>query len=67
MSAPSSKIELESKLKIPGILTASDIAEIRGGWAIVHIRRGQVGMVEGVQKVRAELQALRLRELEVLL
>ena len=63
----SSKIELEGKLKIPGVLTAGDIAEIRGRWAITHIRRGQVGMVEGVQEVSAELQALRFAEAEVLL
>ena len=63
----SSKIELEGELKIPGVLTAGDIAEIRGRWAITHIRRGQVGMVEGVQEVGAELQALGFAEAEVLL
>jgi hypothetical protein len=63
----SSKIELEGKLKIPGVLTAGDIAEIRGRWAITRIRRGQVGMVEGIQEVGAELQALRFAEAEVLL
>jgi len=63
----SSKIELEGELKIPGVLTAGDIAEIRGRWAITRIGRGQVGMVEGVQEVGAELQALRFAEAEVLL
>jgi hypothetical protein len=67
MLRPQSKIELEGKLKIPGVLTAGDIAEIGGRRAITHIWRGQVGMVEDVQEVSTELQALRFGELEVLL
>jgi hypothetical protein len=35
-----SKIELEGKLKIPGILTARDIGEIRGRWPITRTWRG---------------------------
>jgi hypothetical protein len=64
---PISKIKFEGKLKIPGILTTGDVAEIRGRWAIVHIRRGQVGVVEGVQEVSAKLKAHCFAELEVLL
>ena len=35
-----SKIELEGKLKIPGVLTARDIGEIRGRWPITRTWRG---------------------------
>ena len=51
------EVELESKHEVPRILTAGDIAERGCSWSIEHIRRSQIGMVECVQEVGAELQA----------